>query len=118
MANIFTYANTNTTVPNGGNYTITPAGLANSGMVYTTSGTGQATWATNITQASPKVKITETDIELDGVSLRTTLLAIQDRLAILVPDPKKLEQFEALKQAYDHFKTLEALCLSEQSDKK
>lgn len=35
---------------------------------------------------------------------------IEDRLAILVPDPKKLEHFEALQKAYQHYKTLEALC--------
>jgi hypothetical protein len=35
---------------------------------------------------------------------------ISKRLAILVPDPDKLEHFEALKKAYNHYKTLEALC--------
>ena len=35
---------------------------------------------------------------------------IQKRLAILVPDPAKLEHFAALKKAYDHYKLLEALC--------
>jgi hypothetical protein len=36
--------------------------------------------------------------------------AMSKRLAILVPDPDKLEHFEALKKAYDHYKLLEALC--------
>ena len=28
---------------------------------------------------------------------------------VLVPDPKKLEKYKALKKAYDNYKTLEAL---------
>jgi hypothetical protein len=38
------------------------------------------------------------------------LATIEKRLAILTPDPAKLEHFEALQKAYDHYKTLEALC--------
>ena len=37
------------------------------------------------------------------------LEAIEKRLLILVPDPEKLEQWEALREAYDHYKSLEAL---------
>jgi len=50
------------------------------------------------------------DIKIKGISLNETLKAIQDRLSILVPDPAKLEQFEALKKAYEHYKLLESLC--------
>ena len=50
------------------------------------------------------------DVKIKGVSITNTLEDIQKRLAILVPDPAKLEHFEALKKAYDHYKTLEALC--------
>jgi hypothetical protein len=35
---------------------------------------------------------------------------MEQRMAILVPDPAKLEHFEALQKAYAHYKTLEALC--------
>lgn len=38
------------------------------------------------------------------------LEAIESRLNILVPDPEKLEKFEALKKAYEHYKHLEKLC--------
>jgi hypothetical protein len=37
---------------------------------------------------------------------------IEERLSILVPDPAKLKQFEALKQAYKNYKTLEAICFT------
>lgn len=38
------------------------------------------------------------------------LEAIENRLNILVPDPEKLEKFEALQKAYEHYKHLEKLC--------
>jgi len=110
------------TVPNGG-YTLTGNTNTNysnitmaSGSYLTVGGGGVGSLWTNTTATtSPnmtvgKVKITETDIEIDGMSLRDILKSLQDRLAILVPDPKKLKEFEALKQAYDHYKILEALC--------
>ena len=53
----------------------------------------------------------EGDIKWRGRSLGDMLKSIEDRLAILTPDPAKLEHFEALKKAYDHYKTLEALCI-------
>lgn len=50
------------------------------------------------------------DIKWKGRSLGDMLETIESRLAILTPDPAKLEHFEALQKAYQHYKTLEALC--------
>jgi hypothetical protein len=50
------------------------------------------------------------DILINGRSLKEFMEKMEERLAILVPDPAKLEHFEALKRAYEHYKTLEALC--------
>lgn len=58
----------------------------------------------------------EGDITIKGQSLNRTLEDIQKRLAILVPDPAKLEQFEALKKAYEQYKILEALCHSHKGE--
>ena len=55
----------------------------------------------------------EADIKLGDVSLKEFLKRMEDRLSILVPDPKKLEKFAALKKAYEHYKTLESLCFDE-----
>lgn len=52
----------------------------------------------------------EGDVKIKGKSILTTLETIEKRLAILQPDPEKLEHFEALQKAYEHYKTLEALC--------
>ena len=54
-----------------------------------------------------------TDIKIDGQSLKEFMKKMEQRLAILVPDPKKLEKFEALKKAYEHYKTMESLCFDE-----
>ena len=55
----------------------------------------------------------DADITIGGRSMKKLLEGIEQRLGILVPDPKKLERYEALKQAYEHYKTLEALCNEE-----
>jgi len=98
-----------TTIANGG-YTIGSAGST----VYTT-GTGTYNWNTT---TSPSVNISSdgidmaagTDIKVDGKSLKEFMSKMEERLAILIPDPKKLEQFAALKKAYEHYKLMEQLC--------
>ncbi len=50
------------------------------------------------------------DIKWKGRSLGEMLETIEKRLSILQPDPEKLEHFEALRKAYEHYKMLEKLC--------
>ena len=50
------------------------------------------------------------DLKVDGKSLKEFMNKMEQRLAILVPDPAKLEHFEALRKAYEHYKMLERLC--------
>jgi hypothetical protein len=50
------------------------------------------------------------DVIIDGRSMRDFMESMEQRLAILVPDPKKLAHFQSLQKAYAHYKTLEALC--------
>ena len=52
----------------------------------------------------------EGKVNINGQDLGEFMEAMSRRLAILVPDPDKLEHFEALKKAYDHYKMLEKLC--------
>jgi len=49
-------------------------------------------------------------VMINGRNISEFMDTISKRLAILVPDPDKLEHFEALKKAYDHYKMLEKLC--------
>lgn len=88
------------TVPNGG-YATTASTISISGHNY-----------------HPKVNIDshgiqisdDADLKIGDMSLKDTLQAIQDRLAILTPDPAKMEKYAALKAAYEHYKMLERLC--------
>ena len=86
------------------------------GTIYTTNGTSGSNWAnitTNNNQSSLNVKGDaefEGKVKINGQDLGEFMETISKRLAILVPDPDKLEHFEALKKAYNHYKTLEALC--------
>ena len=103
------YSSNTITLPSS-SYTIGPTG--SSGQFYTT-GTGGHNW-----NNPPTVNITGTgidmaagtDISIDGKSLKTFMNKMEERLAILVPDPAKLEKFEALKKAYEHYKLMESLC--------
>ena len=56
------------------------------------------------------------DIKIGNKSLKEFMSKMEDRLAILQPDPDKLEKFEALKKAYEHYKTVEALCSEDADD--
>ena len=87
------------------------------GGYYVSTGTGSNyTWSNTTT--TPGVNITGggidmaagTDITVGGKSLKEFMTKMEERLAILVPDPAKLEKFEALKKAYEHYKLMESLC--------
>ena len=105
MYNSNTITLPSTTINSG--YTIGSAG----GNYYATGNSGGY-------NTSPSVNITSggidmaagTDITVDGKSLKEFMNKMEERLAILVPDPAKLEQFAALKKAYEHYKLMEKLC--------
>jgi len=90
--------------------------IGSAGSTLYSTGAGSYNW--NNVNASPSVNITGagidmaagTDIKVDGKSLKEFMNKLEQRLAILVPDPKKLEQFAALKKAYEHYKLMEQLC--------
>ena len=108
------------------NYTFSTGATGAAGSYYISTGAGgNGTWSTqpysiystgmgSITgPAGLHVNtdaIFEGDIKWKGRSLGDMLTTIEKRLAILTPDPAKLKHFEALQKAYDHYKTLEALC--------
>ena len=115
MANQPTYT---TTIPvtgagmgGGGNYGNITLGSAipSAGLSYTTATT--ATWAPN----TSKIKITDKDIELDGWSLRETLRTINERLAVLQPNPALEKEFEDLKACADRYRELEKKFLDQKA---
>lgn len=98
----------------GSSYTISTAAGSNgtwnaSPYIFTTNNTS----AVNVSNAGLHVTSDaefDGDIKWKGRSLGDLLTTIEKRLSILTPDPAKLEHFEALQKAYQHYKTLEALC--------
>lgn len=89
------------------------------GPSYTISSSGTAPlsqcsfYSSNITAGQPKSTLSITgedaDVLINGKSLKNFMEKMEERLAILQPDPKKLEKFEALKNAYEQYKMLEKL---------
>ena len=69
------------------------------------------TWAngTNSTGGKLVLEGEGADIKINGKSLRDFMDTMEKRLAILVPDPAKLEKYEALKKAYNHYILMEKL---------
>ena len=127
----YTYNMASTSI---GTITINSAGTGYSTVTgatgsYLTSNGSYNTWATSPSPAITTTNIGSTpgiqvkgdaefdgDVKIKGRSIVTSLDEIEKRLAILVPDPKKLEKFEALKKAYNHYKMLEALCMDEDNE--
>ena len=104
----------------------TTAGFNGTSGSYLTSNTASGTsWVTNNTSPwtissgsttpAPGLKVNgdaefEGKVMINGRNISEFMETISKRLSILVPDPAKLEHFAALKKAYEHYKTLEALC--------
>lgn len=113
-----TYSSTMSSGFSNGSYTIanTNSGLWSSAPVYTTNpGSGITNSGTLTVKGDAEF---DGDIKVKGRSLMEMIEKIESRLAILRPDPEKLEHFEALKKAYENYKTLERLCQLEDKDDK
>ena len=69
------------------------------------------TWgtATNKTSGTIKLEGPESDIFVQGKSMKAWMDAVEQRLCILEPKPELLKKYKALEQAYEHYKTLEAI---------
>lgn len=106
-----------TTIPTGG-YTIPVGGLGagvggltGSYTISTGAISGGYSTSSNVNITSNGIDMAAgTDIRVDGKSLKQFMDKMEERLAILVPDPAKLEKFEALKKAYENYKLMERLC--------
>ena len=84
------------------------------GLTYTTA-TGAGSWATNTSinpwySKQPKVNITSEDIEIDGLSLKETMLAVKNELMIPTRINRNTElerEFAELKEWADRYRELE-----------
>ncbi len=113
------------TIPNSYSVNVGGTGASGSsytigtGLTYTTGAGAGYSWANGVTSngnlSGSTLQVNgdadfQGDIKIKGKSLVDFMQTLEKRLAILQPDPAKLEKFEALKKAYDHYKLLEALC--------
>jgi hypothetical protein len=103
------------TITNGG-YAFGP--FTTGGTYTINSGTGisnASPWAT--VNASTKIQLEgeDADIEINGKSLAKTIQVLEERLNILVPNPKLEKEWEELKALGDQYRALEAK-LKEQTE--
>ena len=110
----------NVTIPSGAY--LTASGTGSTTYTVNTGAGYNGSWSTAVSTAHPSLQVTgdaefEGNVKIKGRDLAKSLEAIEKRLAILVPDPNKLEKFEALQKAYAHYKLLEALCNGDDDDK-
>ena len=110
-----TLPSTSYSIGSNSNYTFN---TGSSGQ-FLTNGSNGTSWSTGTGTGTVNISTdgidmaAGTDIKIDGKSLKAFMNKMEERLAILVPDPAKLEKFEALKKAYEHYKTMESLCFDE-----
>ena len=111
-----TYTATNPV--NYGNLTLNAASATSGQVITVANGTGASTWSNQArTTAKGQLHLEgpDTDLVINGVKLSDILNGITDRLAILQPKPELLEKYDNLRQAYEHYRTLEKL-LTEYND--
>ena len=102
---------------------ISGAGGGGNGGNYATMAAGSvvpAAWANTNAKVSMQGQLTlegfEPDIMIGGKSMVTWMQKVEQRLSILEPKPQLLAKYEALQQAFDHYKTLEALLHGTEND--
>ena len=101
-----------------GTYSVSPNSISGIGIssppgpwsLQASNGSSSANWSTSLKVVGDADFYGE--VRIKGQSLNAVIERIErieQRLAILVPDPARLERYEALRQAYEHYLTLERL---------
>ena len=85
-------------------------GTVSTPITVTGGGAGSGyTWPNSNTNSTIKLEGSDADIFVQGKSMKAWMDAVEQRLCILEPKPELLAKYESLKQAYEHYKTLEAI---------
>lgn len=61
------------------------------------------------------IKTNKNTVNLDEVA--AMMETLKERLLIITPDFEKHEKYPALKEAYEHYKLIEAMCKEKEDDK-
>jgi len=107
------YSNVSITSP----YTVS-SGINLPNAVYTTTGTTSSPWATyNPNTASSKITLegADADIEINGVSLWTTMQEIANRLNIMHVNPELEVEWTELRELGEQYRALEQRILDKQA---
>ena len=107
-----------------GTHTISVTGAGGGGgypsnSVLLSNGTSSANWASTASitaKGQLHLEGENADIVMNGISLKDILNGITDRLNILQPKPELLAKYDNLREAYEHYKTLEALLHQENNE--
>jgi hypothetical protein len=78
---------------------------AGTGLTYG-AGTG-TNWTNTAVFNTSKVKITDADIEINGLSLRDFMHSVNERMAIMIPNPVLEQEFAELRACADRYRELE-----------
>lgn len=112
----------NLTLGAGGASTVTMTGAGgsgSSGSVLMAGGAG-TNWTNTNAKVSMQGQLTlegeNPDITIGGKSMVSWMQKVEQRLSILEPKPELLAKYAALQQAFDHYKTLEALLHGTEND--
>lgn len=94
-------------------------GSGGSGFAFSAASIGaQSPWANTNMQGKLTLDGENPDIMIGGKSMVSWMQKVEQRLSILEPKPQLLAKYEALQQAFDHYKTLEALLHGTEDDDK
>jgi hypothetical protein len=87
------------------------AGSVTAPITISGAGSGYTYSTASSTTATSKIKLegADSDILVQGKSMKAWMETVERRLSILEPKPELLEKYEALQNAYDTYKTLESL---------
>ena len=88
----------------GGGSITTPITVTGAGSGYTWN-----TASTTTAKGQIKLEGSDADIFVQGKSMKAWMEGVEQRLLILEPKPELLKKYKALEQAYEHYKTLEAI---------
>ena len=86
-------------------------GKISSPITITGGGVNGYSWQGSQANSSGTIKLegADADIIVQGKSMKAWMDAVEQRLNILEPKPELLKKYKALEQAYEHYKTLEAI---------
>jgi len=102
--------NTGVIIGGGGAGTspITITGGGGAGVTYS-AGSSWTNATSTTTKGQLKLEGSDADIFVQGKSMKAWMESVEKRLSILEPKPELLSKYKALEQAYEHYKTLEAI---------